>query len=216
MIPIIPSAIDGMVLLDVPGQGNSSGFCVRGNLTNYIVTCAHCLPRLPDPGHGGDDMVHVKFRPRSKPNGEAVLAAVIFVDPCQDIAVLSDVDGEQPDQQQENHKYIELMEQALDALPLMLDVPPLASECRFHILTIEDVWLSGKAFFAGLDRRSVAIAFDDHNARIPGGTSGSPIFNSDGKVIGVVNIAATENPSEAGAVPAESLPAWLMRQQHYE
>lgn len=190
--------------------GEGSGFLVQGRCTGFIVTAAHCLPRLPDPLMAGDDEVYVKVKSRVNDAADWVLTTDVFIDPCSDVAVLSEVDNQRPDLGAEWEKYCDLVEQA-KPLPISLDIPDHGYECRAYLPQVDGTWSTGTAYFAGLEYRQVAITLDGDSARIQGGTSGSPLLNANGEVIGVVKIGSTTHPDGQASCPAEALPGWILR-----
>jgi hypothetical protein len=165
----------------------------------FILTAAHCLPQLPDAAVQEEGYVTV--------GPHRTLAHVVFADPCADVAVLDAPDDQQ--RPEEAEAFNELVA-TLPALSLRLDIPPFLHREHAHILTHERTWLTAIAEFVGFYQRSLFLTLEDKNARIPAGTSGSPIFDDHARVIGVVSIASMTDASCHGAFAAHALPTWLV------
>lgn len=71
------------------------GFVIEHHGTRYVLTAAHCLPKLP-PAHPWSYTEERTFQDLLAPLGETptVWAECLFVDPVADIAVLGQPDNQ--------------------------------------------------------------------------------------------------------------------------
>jgi S1-C subfamily serine protease len=197
-------SLKGLVDVYHTPRSPSTGFLVGGD---YAVTAAHCLPCLPKQltGFLRGDVCPVKVRARS--TKAKFDLDIMFADPCSDLAVLS-YTGE------ELLPYLDFAE-GLEPLPLCLDELPLQKPVPAHIFTNKGKWISGKATLCSHVSAWLSGEFTE---AIPGGTSGSPVFDDKGRVLGVVS-SASMILSGNKRIPigghfvylANALPRWLTR-----
>jgi len=86
---------------------------------------------------------------------------------------------------------------------------------RIHIYTHKQTWITGKAIhFSPFNQKSIMIVADE---QIEGGTSGGPIVNNNGEIIGISShgsVMPQSNPEYHGAIPRPhlTLPVWVCKQ----
>ena len=101
------------------GEGGR-GFVVegRGN-ERYVVTAAHCLPRMPQP-YGFSRLEELTYRRLLAPLGgePSVSCLCLFVDPISDLTVLGMPDDLEPDEEAETYE-----ELVAAAIPLVVAEP---------------------------------------------------------------------------------------------
>ena len=198
---------------------NSKGNWGTGFLIDhgFIITNCHCLPRLdndlkkavrlPDPAKPDDDRVELAIK-RFNSRREEARAEVVYADPCGDIAILQGLDSQ--DFPEQHIRYYKLID---DMNPIQIYLKPLLrlkDDLDVYVRTVERVWLSGTAFIAGAyGGRTLAVHLHDKKARIPGGTSGSPVFKADGVVVGVLKIGSLRTAEYYALAMPDYLPVWL-------
>jgi len=186
-----------------PGNGGT-GFAVSDYV---IVTAAHCLSRIPTAPGGDDWTVEAAIASKSDPTKKS-LAFVRFVDPCSDVAILSNCGS---DGELDHSRDIEAFEALLASLTkLGIAGTPCGRSCRCYIPTIDGVWKSATVqSFPG----SIAPRWTiELKGGVPGGTSGSPVVDEWGRAIGVVSASGGANADEYVelAMLATVLPGWLL------
>ncbi len=89
----MPDRTDAVVRVGNGGRG----FIIEAERRRYVITAAHCLPRLP-PAHSGAYTKERTFRRLLGPlsvRRRTVWAQCVFADPVADIAVLNAPNGEE-------------------------------------------------------------------------------------------------------------------------
>jgi len=172
------------------------GFITR---SGKVMTAGHCLPELPtsDPENVHPTRVKIKDLEGLI---EPWTVDVVFVDPCQDVAVL------------ERTEYptttMHVCESGGEGLCIELE--DYKTEFDVFIFTHENNWLSGKGTIATeLDTR-IFVELDNADDPVNPGTSGSPIFSSSGHVVGIVS-TSTGRKEVTGVWLPNSLPLWLVK-----
>jgi hypothetical protein len=197
-------------LVRVLGKDDQWGMGVY-TTAERIVTAAHCLPALPDPKMNGfhdQDRIEptwVTVRSFHSPNITAEVV-VVSVDPCADMAVLDCYDYQEG---YDKRPWKALLEK-LEPVPLSLDIPEDQLHCRFHLLTHQKKWLTGKCELREPWSINTELQLRNPKDRVPVGTSGSPVFNDAGQVIGIVNKAEKKHALATMAFLATALPKWIL------
>ena len=205
--------------------GGGRGFVVAGVDVHgmaeqrFIISAAHCLPRLPAP-HLARDEAERTLANLIGPLGSTsrkqrpIWASLLFVDPMSDIVVLEAPDGQELFE--ENDQY-EKFTDAIDPLPIGdMPLPAMPRVVRGSNDILELLpWPSTSAFALSLKRgwqpctaqfTGQFLILDGPDA-IESGMSGSPIINDAGAAIGLISTGGTEfnlNPSVV-----RCLPRWL-------
>src|SRR3974390_620789 len=157
------------------------GFVVegRGN-ERYVVTAAHCLPRMPQP-YGCWRLEELPYRRFVSPLGgePSVSCLCLFVDPISDLTVLGMPDDLEPDDEAEAYE-----ELVAAAIPLVVAEPPREAvedmrECRAFLLSLSDRWFPCTVQHYG-DSMVVSDAAED----IVGGMAGAPQVSEKGNAGG--------------------------------
>lgn len=186
-----------------PGQ-HGTGFVAVG--CGYIFTAAHCLPGFVDPVLSPGDPLCVKVCDFNG-SDESVLSLVRFMEPCSDIAILGSASWRfdlynLPDGDED--AYAEFLARR-PPLALSVDDDEMRGPFDVHVFTVEREWLSGQAE-ANPFTPFLATSF---NQMLPAGTSGAPVFDDEGRVVGLVT--HTTNTGECGVVwLAGALPRWAI------
>lgn len=193
-----------MTIKDDAGSG--MGFMCQVGPQLSIITAAHCLQRMPDPTRTHYDPVFVAVQPFDGPQRQAT-ALVRFVDPYTDIAILGNANWQcnlydHSLQAEESYEMLTVENEAL----LVDTQPKVSKECRVHICTCDQKWVSGIAHIADSCH---PFAYLKMTSRIPPGTSGAPVFDDNGKVLGVLSL--TFDGGYRMAVIAYALPVWAVK-----
>ena len=178
---------------------DARGFVIKHDHERLVITSGHCLPFIP-PCHRSRYVEEAMYHDLLGKIGDAPSVSVlcIFINPIDDIAVLSS-----PDEQsyfEEAEEYWELM----DNLPV-IQIGVIEINQPVWLLDLDQEWRQSTVKF--LTDKDVAI--ENKSELIKRGMSGSPILNGYGHAVGVVsvvtNIGVSSNPYLRG-----SLPAWLL------
>jgi hypothetical protein len=199
-------------LVDVLPGGEGSGMGFR-LLDNLIATACHCLPHrdgklvLPEPFYIGDDPVEVLIRRHGAPVERAsrdscvdeAMALVTAADPCSDLAILSSSTASGRDLPDGGalDRLIDSLESARPDLVPRRDIP-------VFIFTHEDRWIEATA-------KASFVYVENPADRIRPGTSGAPVFNEDGLVVGIVSSSNQNGPDARMCLLADHLPGWVLR-----
>ncbi len=185
-----------VTLLGLGGRG----VLVPGNV---ITTAAHCVNFSTTGGMVLGDW-HIEGIETSK--GENLLTSPYAVEPITDIALL----GAPDDQEfyEEANRFEEFCERT-KPVPLCLDEYELMQEFPVFTLTHKGTWVSGSAIQVRENAPTLFIEFDE---QIEGGTSGSPIVNVSGELVGIISNASISKTSNGSAPrPHLALPVWVYR-----
>jgi hypothetical protein len=145
--------------------------------------------------------VHVK----SLDFSQSAQASVAFVDPCSNLALLSDPlhGGED--------SFWDLLS-SLEAVPIRHKPLPANKPIGLHVFTCRGRWLTGKATLSMAEKLPSFAA--EFSVPILGGTSGSPVLDDDGFAVGVVYNSGQaaclrQGPAVCGMVHLpNALPSW--------
>jgi len=96
-----------------------------------------------------------------------------------------------------------------------LEEPALDKEIIVYIYTHKGKWLKGKTVFYNPYTLGAGIILSNENERIEPGTSGAPVFNAEGQVLGVVNVASENSPEGSMAYLGNCLPGWAIKQLRF-
>ena len=90
-----------------------------------------------------------------------------------------------------------------------------AEPCRVHLRTHHGQWLKGKARAFGPEFPFLGIDLSEDGGIVEAGTSGSPVFDDEGRVIGIVSMVPVEEstaPEADGVLLSTALPRWVLCQ----
>jgi hypothetical protein len=165
----------------------------QGILVNnhYILTAAHCI----DYTLNGAMAMGEYFLEELKTHAGIITSAPVFVDPCSDIALLSEPDGQELITQWEQYD-----EFCMNTSPIKISKMKLEVGKKYNIFIFchEKRWITGSAQIFNPHSHFINVKA---NEQIKGGTSGSAIVDEMGEIIGVVShFIETSGPCE-GAAP---------------
>jgi hypothetical protein len=186
------------------GKGNwGCGFVAAGR---YVIPAAHCLPRIP--AHHFDELATTI---RSWDGKDKTKLVVIYCDPISDIAVLKNETLSGGDLPQEWTEAFDRLVTRTGSARIDLSFP-VDTPLRFYIRTHTEAWCTGSTKALN-PLGPIFCAFIDEGKQIPDGTSGSPVFNQKGEVIGLVSEGGEcggTNPVTVAWL-AGALPMWHIR-----
>jgi S1-C subfamily serine protease len=138
-------------------------------------------------------------------NGRTYVLSPCAVEPMLDIAALEAVDGQAL--YEECLAFEEFCE-ATEPAPVSADDFPLGTSVPVHVLTHEGAWVTGRACRYGLRSLSPGgAAFVEFDAPIESGTSGGPVIDDNGLLVGVISWSGGRH----GSIPRPhlALPVWV-------
>jgi hypothetical protein len=212
--------------------GGGRGFVVRYGLHRYVITAAHCLPRLPPAHAAADDHERIYANLMGEVGGaQTVWAECDFVDPIADIAILCS-----PDIQalwEEADLYEKLIEPKIPLRIAALPHPPVEDPKipkHLHatvqgtqpatLISLTCERFSCKVRYSASSR---SLWIEGAEQPIVGGMSGSPILDEVGAAVGLISISAGDivegkeigRPREGGPNPRliNCLPGWFLMDQ---
>lgn len=191
LMPMTPKDVaakfNAAVVVISHAEGSGSGFLISDD--GLIATCAHVLPRGNDP---------VKVQLENPPRKTTVEAVVVMRDDAQDLALLKATPGF-------TCKYVRFEPKKAAQMGEEVTIignPGLGNEILSNTMT--------QGIVSNPQRSIEGANFIQTTAAVNPGTSGSPLFNSFGNVIGLVTLKG--NIEAAGfAVPAERVKSFLER-----
>lgn len=195
----------------------------------HIITAAHCLSYDQDTGIrlAMEDHVFYKIETAA---GEKMPVAPLVIESAVDIAVLGALDGQvfPPEMVEpfeafcDRTKPVPLCRKRFPYSGARFDPKDRASVERFiakteptkfrvHIRTHRNTWVTGEATVFQLRSCNPTI-WVQADENIEGGTSGGPIINDAGELVGVVSTAGGsggETRTGRSPFPRWALPAWI-------
>ena len=174
-----------------------------------VATVAHCLPKdkkgrtiLPGTVDQGETAGVVRVDLGRLDRGYRTLALVVAVDPCSDLAVLSHRTFSGSDlPPDDKERFFEFSATHVPARILRPEPSPEPTTVR--LLSHEGEWVEGVA-------RGSGVTLDNPKKRIKGGTSGSPVFDDAGRVLGLVSTGDTGAPTCQLSFLSDGLPGWVL------
>ena len=180
----------------------------RGVLTtnNLILTAAHCIAFNCEGGMALGDFYVEDIETAA---GEKLNVRPLAVEAVADIAVLGALDDKSfpPHMVKPFDRFCEKTK----PVPVCANVLALWSELPVYIYTHQGTWIEATAQLMVRDAGAWRI---EAKAPIEGGTSGSPIVNKRGELVGIVSNSPEDLPSPdvgAALLPA-ALPLWMWSQ----
>lgn len=183
-------------------QHSGMGVIVGGRC---VVTAAHCLPGLPDPTHPCNNRIEVALRGLS--TGHAANARVAFADASSDLAIVASAGGGTDLSIEDEEGDFETLISKSAPASVRVNAPDAELWFRVTLRTHEGQWVAGKAKVLCDYPYWLAIHTEDD---IREGTSGAPVFDDNGKVVGIVAFSATGTDFTCGPCLPIALPAWAI------
>jgi S1-C subfamily serine protease len=173
----------------------------------YILTAAHCIDW---DGEGQMALGDWYIETIQSSDGTQYKVSPCAVEPMTDIAVLVAVDGQE---MFEEHYAFEEYCEATEPVPVSEDDFPLVDSdgppVRVHTLTHKGMWISGSA--RRLNAPPFGNVWVNFDAQIEGGTSGGPVIDDNGLLVGVISHSSENSGACDGQMPRPhlALPAWV-------
>ncbi len=183
-------------LPDLGGQG----VLVTGGL---ILTACHCVKWNGDGRMALGDHFVTEIETRQ---GERLRATPLAVEPVADIAVLGALDNQAFSK---DALAFEDWCERTGAVRVAHDDYPLFEEHPVYVLTHTGPWIRGPVQLCRDDAPVLSLQTDQP---IKGGTSGGPIVDGAGRLVGVVSIASDDGDGGMCPRPHLALPVWVSRQ----
>ena len=177
-------------------------------LGGYILTAAHCVKwrRTRGMAMGEHHFERIKTQ-----DGRKLITSVNAVEPVADIAALGVVDNQIS---LEEADAFNLFASDIQGIPIARKAPRVGEFVPIQVLAHTKGWIVGVATRSGFPGASpggtVCVQTDEP---IRSGTSGGPVVDFDGRLIGVVSWSNESDKSgnHLGAIPLAyfALPRWL-------
>jgi S1-C subfamily serine protease len=194
--------VDATVCLPVKG---GQGVLVAGG---FILTAAHCISL---DGRGKMTLGDYFLENVTTKSGVRFRVGPVSADPVSDIAVLAALDD------QVFFKDADAFEQwseTTSPVPLASTTPRFRRPLPVSVLTHKGKWIAAKIIRYGPGRLNGGRLCIEAEDRIEGGTSGGPVVDSSGRLVGVVSWSSEVPAGQetAGALPIAhlTLPQWTL------
>ena len=173
---------------------------------NMIVTAAHCIDCNCDGSMPQGRYVLEEVETKT----ENFKVAPLFVDPINDVAVLGEA-GEEAGFK-EARKFQRFCSNTRP-VPVFRGGFEILKAFNVHVLTHKNKWVKGTALQYSPNDISFFI---DTEERIEGGTSGGPIVNDSGELIGIASIGSSGGGESNNGLRIPhlhlTLPVWVCRE----
>jgi S1-C subfamily serine protease len=165
-----------------------------------ILTAAHCIDFSTT---GGMVLGDFYVEDAETAQGDMLKVAPVFVDPMSDIAALGALD-DQAFPPEHCEPFMEFCDSTKPVKVSAAGFEPFR-ECPVNVYTHKGEWITGRA---RLSTAGSPMAWAKFDKPIEGGTSGSPIVNGLGELVGIVSNGTIDG---SFACINMALPVWIMR-----
>ncbi len=169
----------------------------------FILTATHCIQWTGEGGMASGN----EYRERvTTPSGARFLVQAVAADSLSDLAVLGSVDDQQfPVDAERFEQWCE----ETPAVPLATTVPRYQRPLPVQILNHKRKWIKAKITRFTPPPFLRGNMFLEAEEEIEGGTSGSPVVDSSGRLVGIVSNSGSDNNSHLPIVQL-ALPRWVL------
>jgi len=171
----------------------------------YFLTAAHNLRDIPQ---RNDETAIVTVAISALDKKTKYLNYIITVDPASDLAIFGKYAAPGDQLPRESIRKLRFLCRPDRCIPLLLTPQRHQRTISVHVLTHTKRWLTGSAALTPNSPRG-EVRFKNPNERIIGGTSGAPVFNTRGAVIGLITNAPDTRPIANFTVLPYALPLWF-------
>ena len=184
----------GGALAAVVTVGAGRGFIVGMGHERFIITAAHCLPELPQPGGEGftEERTYWNLLARLN-NSPSIPAECFFVDPVADLAVLGSPDN------QVFFDEADAFDDLVDSVPALSIAA--AKDGEAWMLSLEGVWAPCVLRVPAAANWIAGLHVENFLPGIAAGMSGSPIISPTGEAVGAICSATVTGPSDLDIAP---------------
>ncbi len=170
---------------------------------NMILTAAHCIlynteGQMALGEYFLEDVLTITGKIKVTP---------IAVEPVSDIAVLGQIDGQESPEDMSTYNDFS---KGIIPIPLCFDDYIIREPFPVHVYTHKGKWIKGEAMLCTKNGEQLWVDFSE---QIEPGSSGSPIVNDAGKLVGIVSHSSfNEGQSNSDGLaprPHLVLPVWI-------
>jgi hypothetical protein len=175
----------------------------------YILTAAHCIDWS---GTGAMTLGDYFLEPVETADGREFQARVVAAESVTDIAVLGPVDNQElPDDSQAFEEFAETVE----GIPLFTRSLEVEESIPVQVLNHKGEWITGSVIrYEGPRELPVGRLCCRAYVFVEGGSSGGPIIDASGRLVGIVSWSATDAVLDTydGLIPTPwlALPRWVV------
>jgi len=186
----------------LPNKGGQ-GVLIPGH---FILTAAHCI----DFKWEGEPLsiLDCLLENVRTIKGQSFRVSLLAIDSLHDIAILGPATHD--DLWQEATEFINFCEK-IKPVPICQKELEAGMFFPVHVYTHKGTWTTGRAVESGENPRFLLVGFDE---QLEGGTSGGPVINESGELVGIVSTASIGQSSCNGQVPRPHLilSVWVCRE----
>jgi S1-C subfamily serine protease len=173
----------------------------------FILTATHCIEWNGDGRMALGDYFVEKLETQ---DGRKLLASVYAAEPVTDMAVLGAMDNQEA---AEHSLAFDRFTEEVPGVPVFFGLMPYGEAIPAYVLSHKKEWIAATVTRYGTPREPHGTLCLAAPAGIECGTSGGPVVNKDGRLLGVIS-HGTDAGREKGTdeflpSPSMALPRWI-------